>query len=244
MFVVLVSMSLFFIGLAFFVREKNAGKVLSGYNTLSDEDRSKVDLENYIRFFRNFHLFLGLSFLVLGILLYKMLNENVGGIFVAAYPVLAYLFFLSETRKYMRGPYRTYNRMGFFVLLISLLLIGTIFISGIAEGRIEISGDKLEIGGMYGESIGLKEIKTFTLIDELPGIRMRKNGFALGDTRKGYFKTDDGETVKLLLNSSIKPLIMIVKTNGEKIYFSSGIHDNEALFLILRDDMEYPDPGN
>ncbi|GAA4409902.1 hypothetical protein GCM10023187_33850 [Nibrella viscosa] len=59
------------------------------------------------------------------------------------------------------------------------------------------------------------------LVDQLPAIILRTNGFALGTVWKGYFKTSEVKTVKLILNSDQKPLIRIVKIDGKQIYFSA-----------------------
>lgn len=52
-------------------------------------------------------------------------------------------------------------------------------------------------------------------------ITLKTNGFALGSVRKGYFKTENGEIVKLILNAENKPYILLKKLDGKKIYFSA-----------------------
>lgn len=78
MIAVFVGMSLLFIAIGFIVTENNAKYVLSGYNTMNEEDRKKVDIKKYIPYFRNFHIFLGISYLVLGLTLTFFINENAG----------------------------------------------------------------------------------------------------------------------------------------------------------------------
>lgn len=50
---------------------------------------------------------------------------------------------------------------------------------------------------------------------------MKTNGFALGNIHKGYFRTNDGEIIKLIANSDNKTYILITKKSGKKIYFSA-----------------------
>lgn len=78
MITVFVGISLLFIAIGFIVTENNAKYVLSGYNTMNEEDRKKVDIKKYIPYFRNFHIFLGISYLVLGLTLTFFINENAG----------------------------------------------------------------------------------------------------------------------------------------------------------------------
>ena len=69
MIYVILLLSLVFIGLGFLITNNNASYLLSGYNRLSAEEQQKIDIKPFIQFFRNFHIFLGGSFLVLGLIL-------------------------------------------------------------------------------------------------------------------------------------------------------------------------------
>ena len=70
MIYVILGLSLLFIGLGFLVTKENAKYLLAGYNTMSAEERKKVNLEKYIPFFRKFHIYLGISFGVFGALIH------------------------------------------------------------------------------------------------------------------------------------------------------------------------------
>jgi UDP-N-acetyl-D-mannosaminuronic acid transferase (WecB/TagA/CpsF family) len=70
-------------------------------------------------------------------------------------------------------------------------------------------------------------------VDSLPEISNKLNGFALETIKKGYFKTATQEKVILLINSTKTPLILITKTNGEKIYYSSKDKSNKPIFDAL-----------
>lgn len=59
---VIAAISAFFLCMAFVVTAKNAKYMLSGYNTMSNEERKNVDLKGLISYFRNFFIFLGISF--------------------------------------------------------------------------------------------------------------------------------------------------------------------------------------
>jgi predicted aspartyl protease len=63
----------------------------------------------------------------------------------------------------------------------------------------------------------------------LPKITLKTNGFALGTIKKGYFKIDNGEIVKIILNSDNKPLILFTKTDGKKIYYSAKDKSNKEV---------------
>ena len=62
----------FFAGIGFLIHEGNAKYLLAGYNTMGESERKKVDLSRFIPYFRRFHIFLGASFTVLGLLLVQV----------------------------------------------------------------------------------------------------------------------------------------------------------------------------
>jgi hypothetical protein len=87
---------------------------------------------------------------------------------------------------------------------------------------------------MYGEKLVISEIETICLTDSLPSISIRTNGFSLGKSRKGYFKTEAGEKIKLILNTERKPYLLFVKKTGEKLYFSSGKISNQIIYMEIQ----------
>lgn len=132
-----------------------------------------------------------------------------------------------------------YSKIGIWVLIGSLVFVLGLMVAGYKEDRLTVvaaAGNQaatvnqtasegqsvsLRIGGMYGETIPLSNIESIVLLDTLPRITFRENGFALGRISKGYFRTADKERVKLILNTKTPPYILITKTNSRKIYYSA-----------------------
>ena len=127
-------MSLLFIAIAFIVTENNAKYLLSGYNTMEEEDRKKFDLKAYIPFFRKFHIFLGISLLLFGVLLSRLINEEVGGIFLGVYPIAAYIYFITNSTKYSQGLSTKWNKIGVLILIGTLIFVIGLFSLGL-KGR-------------------------------------------------------------------------------------------------------------
>ncbi len=234
MIYVLIGMSLLFVAIGCIVTANNAKYLLSGYNTMSEEERKKVDLKTYIPYFKKFHVFLGISFLVLGYTLH-LINRNVAGIFLAVYPILAYLYFAYTSSKYSGGIKTKSNRIGLFVLGGALILVVGLLIYGFKENQIVFDSEKIELKGIYGETFATDRIKNIELKYSLPKITEKTNGFALGDIKKGHFKTESGENVKLILNSDNKPYILFTKLDGMKIYYSAKEESNDKLLTEIED---------
>lgn len=237
MIYVFIGLSILFVATGFMVTEKNAKFLLSGYNTMSEEDRKKVDIKAYLTYFKNFHIFLGISFLVLGSGLIYLISENAGGIFLAVYPILAYIYFISASSKYSSGLSTKWNKTGILVLSGTLVLVVGLLGYGFKENKLTINSNEIELSGSYGEKIAQSEIESIELISQLPEISLKINGFALGTINKGYFKTKNGEIVKLILDSDNKPIILFTKTDGKKVYYSSKNTPNKEFVDEIRKAM-------
>lgn len=237
MILVLFGMSLVFVAVGYIVTEKNAKNLLSGYNTMSEQERQAFDLKSYIPAFRKFHLFLGISLFVAGAGISILIGDEVAGIFLTAYPLLAYIWFLWIGKKYYKGQSSKWNMVGIAILITALVFVIVLLTIGFRENKLIITAEEIRIEGMYGEKLAISEIETICLTDSLPSISLRANGFSLGKIRKGYFKTAASEKVKLLLNTESKPLLLIVKKTGEKLYFSSDNIQNQSIYNEIQEKM-------
>ena len=234
---VIIFLSLLFAGVGFLINANNAENLLAGYNTLSTEQRKNVDLHGYLRLFKKFHLFLGISVLVIGLGLYVLADESVLILFMTIYPILAYLIFIIIGFRFDQNPSDLKKYAGVLVLVISLILVIYMMMQGMKENELIILEDKISMEGMYGEQIAFKEIDEIKLVDRLPEITKKTNGFAVGAVRKGHFKTEGGEKVKLMLNGDQVPLIYIRKKDATVLYFSSNTADNQKLFQVLENEL-------
>jgi hypothetical protein len=233
MIYVLIGMSLLFVAIGFIVTENNAKYLLSGYNTMSEEERKKVDIKSYIPYFRKFHIILGISFFVLGFGI-NLINKNAAGIFLAVYPILAYIYFAIISSKFSGGLKTKSNKIGIFVLAGALIFVIGLIAYGFKENKILFDSQKIELQGTYGEILLTDQIKSIEIENELPNITLKTNGFALGEIRKGYFKTENGEIVKLILNSTQKPYILFTKSDGKKIFYSAKEKPNEEILNEIK----------
>jgi hypothetical protein len=235
MLYVIISLGLLFLATGFFINENNAKQYLSGYNMMDEEERRKIDIKAYLKFFRNFHIFLAISFLLAGTSLTYFIGKNAGGIFIAVYPIMAYMYFLDAGSKFFKGASTTLNKAGMVILSGSLIFVLTLLAFGFAENKLVIDADSITFKGIYGEKLTAQQIQSIELAEQLPEIKFKTNGFALGTIHKGNFRTKDGETIKLILNDTQRPVILITQTNGKKIYFSAKNQPNEKVLEEILD---------
>ena len=234
MIYLLIGLSLLFVSIGFIVTENNAKYILSGYNTMSDEERENVDIKAYIPYFKKFHIFLGISMFVIGSLLTYLVSETAGGIFLIIYPFLAYIYLIWKSTKYTKGPNTKRNKIGIYILSGILILIIADLSYDLQDNTLVCSAEKIEFQGSYGEVVKQSDIKTIELVNQIPEITRKINGSSLGTITKGYFKTVDGERVKLILNSDKEPYILVTKKDGKKIYFSAKEESNTVIYNKIK----------
>lgn len=133
MIYVLIGISLLFVAIGFTLSENNARYLLSGYNMMSEEDRQKFDIAAYVPYFRNFHIGLGISIFVLGLPLMYGVSELAGMLFLVAYPIMAYVYFLLASTKFSKGLSSTPNKIGAAVLVAVMLFVVALMVQSFAN---------------------------------------------------------------------------------------------------------------
>lgn len=102
-----------------------------------------------------------------------------------------------------------------------------------SQSNLEVSfpEGKMKIGGIYGKEILLSEIKEARLCRSLPEISIRTNGFALGKTRIGHFRTTAGKGIMLFTHSDACFIRIVGK--DDTTYYLSCREENETRLLFL-----------
>ncbi len=116
-------LSIIFIALGFIVTEDNAKYLLSGYNTMSEEQRKKVNIKAYIPYFRKFHILLGFSVLVFGVISDYFFGEAMSGSFLVLYIVMAYIYFIVMSSKFSKDGMTKWDKIGLVGLSMLLLFL-------------------------------------------------------------------------------------------------------------------------
>lgn len=201
---------------------------------MNEAERNAFDIKSYLPFFRKFYLFLGISLFLIGCALNYLISANAAITFLAIYPIVAHFYSLSKSGSYYKGAKPKKYTLAYIVLGGALLLVVVLMVTGNRESELIFNSDKIEITGMYGETLSASDIKTIEIVNELPEITLRTNGFASGHVQKGYFNTKSKENVKLIINGDQKPVILITTLSGKKIYYSARKKSNEAIFNMLK----------
>ena len=238
-FIVLGLGALFF-SLGYLVTESNASMLLSGYNTMNSEDQKSFPLKEYLVDFKRFHQWFGIGFTASGLLLY-VLNEQWLGYHLGVTPLLAYLYFFWQTRKYtLEQSKNSRNQfwIGLAVLLFTLVfVVGMLFWSD-RENTVVWTEKSIEIEGPYGLDIPFDQIHSLELLDELPEINSRLHGYSTGSVVKGKFKGPMDVRYHLLLDKPYERVLKITVSNDIPVLIALEGVDEETLELELRARLE------
>jgi len=107
--------------------------------------------------------------------------------------------------------------------VLAIVIIGFISVIsylGYQDFELETSQESFEITGMYGDVWSYEEIKSVELLDDMPEVTWKQNGFGLSTMAKGQFKVKDYGSSLLFIHKGSSPYLYI-ELEGKKIFINS-----------------------
>jgi hypothetical protein len=131
-------------------------------------------------------------------------------------PVLLSLFLVWNSTKYIAKPGESPKIVtvgmsmvvGFPLLAIAILLI-TGFIYSSRPPKIDITPQQIHISGLYGVAEPMANIQELKLLNEIPPVIYKSNGFGFANVRKGKFHLQKWGEGRLFLHSDSPPFIYL-----------------------------------
>lgn len=215
--------------------------LISGYNTMSEENKKNVDIKNLGEFIAN-TLFV-MSGIILIATLLILLNQTLAAVimFCLIVPVSIYTVIKSQTydgnTRTPNGTTKTGTKVligavvGFMVL--TMAGVGTLLYFSNKPAEYFIQDDTLRISGQYGEEIKLSDIVCITIEEQIPEIQFKSNGSDLGNKKKGYFKLKDIGQAKLFVDTQKPPFIFINVKSGLRILNTDESAETDKLYEKL-----------
>jgi len=202
------------IGIGFLV--KAAPELIAGYNTMSKEKKSNVDINGLSSYLKKGLIAIGLSiilgyYLFFSIGLYTIANSMViisvlGGV----------TLLVVNAKKFDRNTTNKKVKATNILLVATVLFVIGLFYYGSKPMEITVSNESLLIKGMYGFELPMHNIREVKLVEKIPTITLRTNGYSFGSTKKGYFNLEEYGNCRLFLCSNSSPYLLIVEENGKK----------------------------
>ena len=239
MLIISLLLGVFFFAIAFIVNSKNADTLLSGYNTMSDQEKAEFPLEDYLKAFKAFHIRFGILFTVASVILW-LINPEWLGYHMGITPIIAYLFFMYSTKSLTQT--KTNKRLyllGTSVLVAVLLGVIGLFYWSESDSDAFISDRGLEVTGAYGVIIPFEEIDSIALLDELPEIRTRIHGISTGTVSKGKYKGAASDIrYHLIVEHPTDLILSIRRKNGIPVLIALDGVSEKQLFEQLQEDLD------
>jgi len=96
------------------------------------------------------------------------------------------------------------------IVLFVVVWIGWSFYAYSQPPSVDISDFRFNVGtGLHGADVALADIESVTLVDELPRILRRTNGFSSGGLLRGNFTLDQWGGGKLFINRNSPPYLVV-----------------------------------
>ena len=211
--------------------------LISGYNTMSAERKRKVDIEELGKFMGN-SLFLMAGVLGTGSVLTYF---EVPGVSLAVPIVLVALIiyilvkaqqFDSGTRN-PDGTVKTSTKIILGSIFAFFAVIGILIFSNTSASGVEVNVESVQIKGLYGVKIMMDNIYEIELVESMPTVLRRTNGFSAGGTLKGHFELKNIGRARLYVNTKKPPFIYIYTVDGLIIINQEDRESTEVLYRAL-----------
>lgn len=208
------------IGIGFIL--KKYPNLISGYSTMSEEKRKNVDIESVSTVMKKGMIIIG-TVMIIGANICSWLGlPTLADIFLIGPLLIGVLILQILVQKYDKNKQSKLKQRAIIVFLSILNLIIILGIYGSTrQSEVIFSGNDIEFTGSYSVTIQSSELKNTELLDSIPDIIARTNGFALGNFMKGHFKLKEIGRCRLFLKLPNPPFLFIELNNGRKILFNS-----------------------
>ena len=99
-YVPVIFVSILYYAIGYFINKENAKYLLTGYNTMSDEERKKFDIENYLVFFKAFFKKQSVYSLLVFPVLHLMFDDEKAILIWSLFITIALVYLYIKSKKF------------------------------------------------------------------------------------------------------------------------------------------------
>lgn len=201
------------------IKYLNRYQFLMNYNRASEEEKNNIDIIGLKNFIGRFCFINAILLFFAALFLYLEMHKTFIAITVIFVSAVAFMLFNSQ--KYDKNKTDIGRRSTVITLvLLALIAVGFSFlydVYGSMTPTVAMKPDELQVKGVYGVRVPLKDIESIKLVDKIPAIKEKISGFSNGKVLKGDFKIDEYEEARIYLQSQQGPYILITTKNSSYI---------------------------
>lgn len=220
LFIVELLIIALFLLMGWAIKKKQAYWLISGFNTRPEKEQRQL-IENGLPQKTGTLMYItGIGMIILLPLLFTpfkyAMELQFGFMLIFMMGGLIYLskYELPQKRK-----------MSYFIS-ISLSLFLFAFVGGLAflgyqDFDLKVKEESFEISGVYGDEWNFTEIEKLELIEEMPEVTSKTNGFGMSGVAKGYFRVTGYGKSLLFIEKGTSPYLYI-KVKNKQIFINSN----------------------
>lgn len=186
--------------------------LISGYNTQSKEEKARVDIEELAKHMGRMCYLIALLIFT-GVVVSEYFEMSILP-FVMILIVIVFGYFIYMQKFDHNKKSKTEIIVMIVIGFITFSVLIITFSFGNEPNKLIVKDEAIIIEGSYGVTLKKSDIKSIDIVDNIPEIKYRSNGYSDGaSVKKGDFKLKDGEKVKLYIQSNEGPYIKIATVN-------------------------------
>lgn len=206
-FVFMFFLGVLFIGLGLAVSKFKCYWIIAGYNTASKESQQNVDVEQLGKHMGR------LAYIIAGIIWGTAILSNFIDInmrIVTAILLVIIFGYIIYMQRFDYNPRTKAEKsiiyiVGAVIILISIL----VFSIGSEPNTIKVVNNKIVISGNYSRTLKMEDVKNIELIETMPKVLSKSNGYSDGKSKKGEFKLEGNKKGILYIEDKVGPYIKI-----------------------------------
>ena len=211
--------SLLFFILGWAIRTKKAYWLISGFKNRSADERQQLIDNGYPQKAGLWLILTAIGIVLLLPLSFTSLSFTFEIQF--GFILLSSLFGMIYLSKYetLKKRKRSYI-ISTSIFVITFGFIITLFLYGEQRSELILKEKSFEITGMYGDEWPYSDIKTVKLLEKMPNVTWKQNGFGTDRIAKGRFKVDGYGSSLLFIKKDQSSQVLYLELNNEKIFIN------------------------
>lgn len=206
-FVFIFFLGLLFIGLGLAVSKYKCYWLISGYNTSSKEAKKNVDVEQLGKHMGR------LLYIIAGIIwgaavLSNFIEISVG--IVTGIGLVITFGYIIYMQRFDHNPSTKGEKAIIYVIgAFTIIILIVVFSFGSETNTVKVVNDKIVISGSYSRILKMEDVKNIELLETMPKVLSKTNGYSDGKSKKGEFKLEGGTKDILYIEDKLGPYIKI-----------------------------------
>lgn len=209
---------------------KSHPDIIAGFKWSKTPEGIEVDKQWLKMFYRI--MTLASIITLIGSLIGILLKNSILFILFLSLPSLFSSIYIATLRSEMQSAQLKHkNTRKSLIIATSIIVLFSVsvFYPYYKDLNVILKSNYMEITGIYGTTIMYKDIKEIQLLNSLPHISYRSNGYSIGTVKLGNFKEKNGNVLKLYTHSD--SCFIYIKDKDNIVYYMSKKQNNDTRAL-------------